>query len=197
MKQPSGFLFPVLTCILLFSGCGEAPPVQTAEGSSEEVQTVPTKNDLHAKLMVLQHQLNAFAQEHDLSADQAIAQAQQMYFEAATRYSEARHEHPELEELFAMGDALMQQAFERKDAGDEAGFESLMVHFRDVQQKLEEKTQELPELQELAVQLQAAEAAAVSAMADAAAVVNEEGKKIAEQMKDLREDIEYLLDGLE
>lgn len=174
-------------------GCGEGPPAETAEAPTEEVQAIPSHDDLHARLMVLQHQLNDFAREHDLSADQAIAQAQQMYFEAATRYSEARHAHPELEEFFSMGEALMQQAFERKDSGDEAGFESLMGHFREVQKQLEEETQNIPELQELAVQLQAAEAAAVVAMAEAAAVVNEEGQKIADQMQELRQDIEQLL----
>lgn len=170
-------LLASLTLLLLTAcGGGDSPEKETAERSPRQIRS---------ELMQVQSELGEFANEHDLFEKEVVMEAEQAYMEAVQAFNRARREHPELAPHFEESDRIQKESIQKKIAGDEAGFDELMGKYRESRTTIEKKSSELPEIQDMAEKLKEAEQASVNALANAAASVNEQGEKLAKQMKGL------------
>ena len=135
-------------------------------------------------------EVNAFVQENGLEENEILLKAEETMFEMAKSFNQSRRELPELAPLYTESDALQNEAIQKKLAGDEAGYDAAMAAFRDLRSQLEQKAATLPEVKELKARLDQAEQDTARAIAGVVAEVNAEGKKLADTLTGLLDELD-------
>lgn len=135
----------------------------------------------------LDSEFREFMQTHDLTEHPVVESAKEKMQKAVADFNRARREHPELAPLFEQSEQLWNQAVEKKQAGEEEAFIQLRETVADLQRQVEEKAEELPELQEMLAELKQVEREVNRSIADVVAGVNERGEELAEQLRNYLE----------
>lgn len=166
--------------LLLLSACGGG-----GDSASTDAPTGKSLYELRMEIVDVKQAMMQLLRDNELDEDPRILAADEAFMKANREFNQARREHPELAPLFEKADEIQSQSISEKVAGNEEAFQELMGQYRQARAALESKANELPEMQEWKSKLEEAERAASFAVADVASEVNAEGKKLAEQLKEL------------
>ena len=137
-------------------------------------------------------EMRSFAAKNGLMEDPRVNAADLAADAAYQEVTALRKSHPDLKAFYDESEAFKDKAVKAKLAGDDAGFKQSMADYQQTRIKLESAAAKLPEIQAAQKKMEKIAEDQTFVICDVVAESGPEGKKMAENVRKLLEELQAL-----